>query len=198
MKLSLNIGLAWPEVGHVYAVGYRGQTVGRIWLSQDRRLDAMSWEWHLCIPMTLPDDSRGLACSKEAALQALANSLHALVQRTQPDRLERAFLLSAATGLDFDGGEAVEVSVETAHAPAAIPADRPAQVRAPTLAAAVHALAQGNVSLPAVRPAVRKIMPTVKVRVVPAGKGGANNVAPRPAIAPMPSGQRPRLPATDV
>ena len=114
-------------------------------------------------------------------MQALANSLQSLIQRTQPDRLERAFLFSAVTGLEFNGGEAVEVSVETAKPPATISPDRSAQERAPTV----------------VKPAGRKIMPTVKVRVAPAGKGRANTVAPRTAIAAIPPPQPP-LPATDA
>ncbi|CAN0481933.1 unnamed protein product, partial [Phaeothamnion confervicola] len=100
----LNVNLSWPEVKDVYSVGYRGQTVGKVWLATDRRRDAAPWEWHLCIPMSLPDNTKGMAASKSEALQDLANSLQTLVLCTPAERMERAFLFSAASGLGFDAG----------------------------------------------------------------------------------------------
>ena len=61
MKLSLNVGLTWPEIEHLYSVGYKGWTVGKVWSAMNPQTGAMSWEWHLCIPMSLPDDTQGVA-----------------------------------------------------------------------------------------------------------------------------------------
>jgi len=74
-KLSLNMGLAWPEVEHFYAVGHRGQTAGRIWFATDRRGEDEPWEWHLCLPMTLPDDSLALQLPFCFEVRALSGGL---------------------------------------------------------------------------------------------------------------------------
>lgn len=134
MKIRLTIGRAWPEVEHVFAVGYRGLAVGRIWLATDRPGHREPWEWLLCLPLALPDDSRGMSASRDDALQAVAACLSQLISRTPHERLERAFTLATAIGLKFDGGEEIELSVEAASA-AASPA-RPVEVRAEPVAAA--------------------------------------------------------------
>jgi hypothetical protein len=207
MKLSLNVGLAWPEVDDVYSVGYRGQTIGKMWLATDRQAEATPWEWHLCIPMTLPDDSKGAAHSKDLALQALANSLHRLLLHTPPDRIERAFRLSAATGLDFDAGEQIELFVEDATARPAIAAAEPAPVHAESLTASVQAVAQRAVSPVDASPlaaergsrqvvVAKKRMPTVKVKMVTMDKSRAKADPPRPAPRTTPPAQSPS--ATDA
>ncbi len=104
--------------------------VGKFWFATDRRTEAMPWEWHLSIPMTLPDDTKGVAAGKAQALQAMANALHTLLLRTPADRIERAFQLSAATGLGFGIGEQIELDVEEIVAPVAIPESPPAAAAA--------------------------------------------------------------------
>jgi hypothetical protein len=140
-KLSLNVGLAWPEVEHLYAVGYRGQTAGRIWFATDRRDQATPWEWHLCLPLTLPDDTQGSAGSKGEALQMLANSLHTLLLDVPPDRIERALQLSAATGLGFTSGDRVELSVAEIKRPVVLTPEQAQAAQAEVLAAAAQAIA---------------------------------------------------------
>ena len=178
MKLFLNVNLSWPEVKDVYSVGYRGQIVGKVWFATDRRRDAAPWEWYLCIPMSLPDNTKGMAASKSEALQALANSLHTLVLRTSPERLERAFLFSAASGLGFDTGEVIELEVEDLAAPRSIEAVAPpppsavpvealpkvAQVIQPR-AVAPPAAVTASGQPPGLRPVLpaQKLKPTVRV-----------------------------------
>ena len=111
---------AWPDAEHLYAVGYRGQTVGKIWFAIDRCSEARPWERHLCLPMTLPDDTLGSARSKDEALQMLANSLHTLLLQVPSDRIERALQLSAATGFGCTSGEKVELLVEEIVRPVAL------------------------------------------------------------------------------
>ncbi len=139
MKLSLNVGLTWPELEHLYSVGYKGWTVGKVWSAMDPQTGAMSWEWHLCIPMNLPDDAQGVARSKSEALQALADSLHAVVLRTPSDRLQRAFLLAEAAGLTFDDGTTMEFDVDELAALSELAAEPPALVLAPVRPLAIAA-----------------------------------------------------------
>lgn len=188
MKLSLNVGLTWPEVGHVFSVGYQGWIVGKVWFATDRQTDAAPWEWQLCIPMTLPDDAQGVARSKREALQAVADCLHRVILRTPADRLERAFRLAEVSGLKFESGAEMEFEVDAA--PAAEPSE-PVQPRAVRVAAqtAVHGTVvrprpvapTTGVPLPqvAVVPAERKRMPVIKVRMTPRSQGGVQ----APAVA---------------
>jgi hypothetical protein len=196
MKLFLNVNLSWPEVKDIYSVGYRGQIVGKVWFATDRRRDATPWEWHLCIPMTLPDNTKGVAASKAEALQDLANSLHTLVLHTPPERLERAFAFSAASGLGFDTGEVIEVAVEDLAAPRSIEAVEPppprvvpvealpkvAQVIQPRAVAPQVSVAVAAAGLPsgvkAMLPA-QKLKPTVRVIKM-------TKVNPAPAAASQP------------
>jgi hypothetical protein len=175
MKISLNVGLTWPELEHLYSVGYKGWTVGKVWSAMEPQSDAMTWEWHLCIPMSLPDDARGVARSKSEALQALADSLHGVIVRTSPDRLQRAFLLAEASGLTFEDGATLEFEVDepAAFEAAIVP---PTLVRAPARPLAVAATrpvppADAQVSQPAV--VERKRMPVIKVRMMPRNQGTA-------------------------
>lgn len=140
-KLLLNVGLAWPEIEQFYAVGYRGQTVGKVWFAADRRSEARPWEWHLCLPMTLPKDTLGSARSKDEALQMLANSLHTLLVQVPSDRIERALQLSAATGFGFTSGEKVELSVEEIVRPVELTPEQAEAAQAKVLAAAAQAIA---------------------------------------------------------
>lgn len=140
-KLFLNVGLAWPESEHLYAVGYRGQTAGRIWFATDKRGEAKPWEWHLCLPMTLPDDTQGSARSKDEALQMLANSLHTLLLQVPAERMERAMQLSAATGMGFTSGERVELFVEEITRPVALTPEQARAAQAQVLADAAQAIA---------------------------------------------------------
>jgi hypothetical protein len=183
MKLLLNVGRAWPEVEHVYVVGYRNYAVGRMWFAVDRQADPRPWEWHLAIPMGLPDDSRGIARSMAEAVQELGNALHRLILKTPHDRLERAFEFSAAAGLSFDRGDEIELTVAEAGpaAAAAVQAGQ-ASVKSGAVAGPVQRAAQAPVSVvahvPAVGPAtLPKKKPVVRVQVArPAAQ------APRPAV----------------
>ena len=121
MKVRLAVGPLWPEVENVFAVGYRGLMAGRIWLAADRKGSGEPWEWSLCLPLALPDDSQGTARTRDDALQAIANSLSRLIANTPQERLERAFLLATATALTFDGGNAIELSTDGTTG--AVPAD---------------------------------------------------------------------------
>jgi len=204
-KLSLNMGLAWPEVEHFYAVGHRGQTAGRIWFATDRCGEDEPWEWHLCLPMTLPDDSLGRARSKEEALQMLGNSLHTLLLQVPLDRIERAFRLSAATGLDFTSGETVELSVEEITRPVVLAPEQHRAAQTEVLAAAAQAIAVPEPPAepsPAVAPlspqigrqkvnVVRRRMSVVKVTTGTFERPGTPSAAPQPATVvespvPMP------------
>jgi hypothetical protein len=183
MKISLNVGLTWPEVEHLYTVGYKGWTVGKIWSSTDPQTDAISWDWHLCIPMSLPDDAQGVAGSKSEALQALADSLHGIILRTSPDRLQRAFLLAEASGLTFEDGATMEFEVgepaasETAAVPLAL-------VRAPARPLAVAATrpavpsAGAQASQPAALVAERK-RPVIKVKMTTRSGGAVQIPIPK-------------------
>jgi membrane peptidoglycan carboxypeptidase len=164
MKLFLNVNLSWPEVKDVYSVGYRGQIVGKVWFATDRRRDAAPWEWHLCIPMSLPENTKGMAGSKSEALQDLANSLHSLVLRTPAERLERAFLFSAASGLGFDTGEVLELEVEDPAGPLSVEPSPPPTVVLETQPRAVAPPATVSASGQplGLRPA-QKLKPTVRV-----------------------------------
>jgi hypothetical protein len=176
MKLSLNVGLTWPEVEHLYSVGYKGWTVGKLWFATDTLTGAMTWEWHLCIPMNLPDDAKGVAGSKPEALQALADCLQQLILRTPPDRLERAFLLAEASGLKFSSGEAMEFDVGERKASPEPP--RPLAARTirvpvqstPQVVAQSHPIAPvaaERVAEPAAVVVARKRLPAIKVRMIP-------------------------------
>jgi hypothetical protein len=212
MKLSLNVGLAWPEIEHFYLVGYQGNTVGKIWFATDKRTGATPWEWHLCIPMALPDNTQGLAQSKEHALQVLANSLHTLLLRTPPERIERAFRLSAAAQLGFSSGEQMELSVEEVIEPVAILPTEAAAIEFASLATAAHAIGEPSArqSQAAKPPApaqpvsrhvvtmVKKRTPTVRVKTVTFDKGAANGNVPKPVSIMAPAGQLPLVPVTDA
>lgn len=197
MKLVLKVGLAWPELANHYRVGYRGQTVGKVWLATDRRADAMPWEWQLCMPMALPDGTTGCARGKGAALQALANALYGLVLRTPPERLERAFSLSAELGLAHETGEEIAFAVED---PAARPAARTAPAgpaRTGASGAGSPATARGTAPRPPSAPATLrqpprpgpavagKVAPRLKLKVAanPSGKAGVRPSTPSPAGA---------------
>jgi hypothetical protein len=176
MKLSLNVGLTWPEVEHLYSVGYKGWTVGKVWSAMNPQTDAMSWEWHLCIPMSLPDDAQGVARSKSEALQALADSLHGIILRTSPDRLQRAFLLAEASGLTFEDGTTMEFDVGelTASEAAAVPPALVLPPARPLAVAARHPVVQSageQVGQPAALVVERKRMPVIKVRMMPRNQG---------------------------
>ncbi len=170
MKLSLNVGLTWPEVGHLYSVGYKGWTVGKVWSAMDPKTGATSWEWHLCIPMNLPDDAQGVARSKSEALQALADSLHGVILRTPSDRLQRAFLLAEAAGLTFDDGATMEFDVAEPEALSEAAAVPPALVLAPVRPLAIAAQ---NPVAPSTGPqvgqpaalAVERKRPVIKVKM---------------------------------
>jgi hypothetical protein len=182
MKLLLNVGQTWPEVEHIYSVGYRGQAVGRIWFAADRQTDARPWEWHLSLPLSLPDDSKGIARSRADAMQALANSLHRLIVQTPHDRLERAFQFSAAAGLDFDRGDDVELTVEGPVRPPDQPDLVLAQGRATSgpvqRAAQTHATVAAQ--SPAVKqPTVQKKKPVLRVQVA---RPAMQVVAPQAAV----------------
>ncbi len=217
MKLFLNVNLSWPEVKDIYSVGYRGQIVGKVWFATDRRRDSRPWEWHLCIPMTLPDNTKGVAATRNDALQDLANSLHTLILHTSAERLERAFLFSAASGLGFDTGDVMELDVEDLAAPRSIePAEqveppprravpvealpRVAQVviqpravvqQAPAAVTATGQLSGFKTVLPA-----QKLKPTVRVvkmtKVNPVVQGGVSQpsvsvAGPAASAAPPPT-----------
>ncbi len=176
MKITLNVGLTWPEVEHLYTVGYKGWTVGKVWSATDPQTDAISWEWHLCIPMSLPDDAKGIARSKSEALQALADSLHGIILRTSPDRLQRAFLLAEASGLTFEDGTTMEFDVGelTASEAAAVPPALVLPPARPRAVAARHPVVQSageQVGQPAALVVERKRMPVIKVRMMPRNQG---------------------------
>lgn len=192
MKLSLVVGLAWAEVENFYGVGYRGRLAGKIWLATDRLNEETPWEWHLCLPMTLPDHSKGVARSKAEAVQALANSLHTIILRAPAERLERALNFAAATGLDFKAGKEIELSVEEVGTPPRTSVQPAAHGHPETLAATVRAVAQRQAVRPVVSAAsprapgqvqaeAGKRMPTVKVKMVASAKPPADasrSVAP--------------------
>ena len=186
MKLLLNVGQAWPEVEHVYLVGYRNCAIGRLWFAVDRQTDPRAWEWHLSIPMTLPDDSKGIARSRAEALQELGNALHRLILQTPHDRLERAFQFAAAAGLSFDRGEEIELTVlDPVRAPAPVAQGTQTLVKSVAAAAPVQHAVQAHASVAAQTPAARqatlpqKKMPVVRVQVA---KPTAQVAAPRPAV----------------
>jgi hypothetical protein len=207
MKLVLNVSLAWLDVADVYVVGFRGLTVGKVWCAADRRSAAMPWEWLLCLPMTLPDDSKGVARSKNEALQRVADSLHELILWTPPDRLDRAFLLAAAAELYCEPGEMIELSVGRADprpAVAAKPAE-PVDAR-PASAIVQQATSQPRATSTAPQQTpgqvqtviVRKRSPTLRVKLATADNGGAAVAVTRPL--PVAAGLRPTSApaATDV
>jgi hypothetical protein len=197
-KLSLNMGLAWPESEHLYAVGYRGQTAGRIWFATDKRGEAKPWEWHLCLPMTLPDDTQGSARSKDEALQMLANSLHTLLLQVSPERMERALQLSAAAGLDFTSGERIELSVEEIARSVVLTPEQAQAAQAKVLAAAAQAIAapepQAEQSSAAMAPEVmakqvnviRKSMSVLKMTAGTFGGAGTQHAPPQSAAPAVP------------
>jgi hypothetical protein len=197
-KLSLNMGLAWPESEHLYAVGYRGQTAGRIWFATDKRGEAKPWEWHLCLPMTLPDDTQGSARSKDEALQMLANSLHTLLLQVSPERMERALQLSAAAGLDFTSGERIELSVEEIARSVVLTPEQAQAAQAKVLAAAAQAIAapepQAEQSSAAMAPEVmakqvnviRKRMSVLKMTAGTFGGAGTQHAPPQSAAPAVP------------
>lgn len=193
MKLSLVIGLAWAEVENFYGVGYRGRLAGKIWLATDRLNEATPWEWHLCLPMTLPDHSEGVARSKAEAVQALANSLHTVILHAPAERLERALNFAAATGLDFKAGKEIELSVEEIATPLEFPVALAEPGRPERLAATVRAVAQRQAVRPVVsvasprapgqtQAAAGKRMPTVKVKMVASARAPTDaSRSPTPA-----------------
>lgn len=187
MKLLLNVGRAWPEVEHVYLVGYRNYAVGRMWFAVDRQADPRPWEWHLSIPMTLPDDSKGIARSMAEAVQELGNALHRLILQTPHDRLERAFQFAGAAGLSFDRGDEIELTLaEAVPEPAAADQSAQALVKSAAAAGPVERAAQAHVSVATRAPAVKQATlpkkkgPVVRVQVA---RPAAQVVAPRPAVA---------------
>lgn len=182
MKLFLNVNLSWPEVEDVYSIGYRGQAVGKVWFATDRRHDATPWEWHLCIPMTLPDSTKGVAASKNDALQDLANSLHTLILHTPPERLERAFAFSAASGLGFDTGDVIEVVVEDLAARRSIEPAEPVEPVEPPPSRAVPVEALPKVAQ-AVQP--RTVAPQAPAAVTATGQPpGFKPVLPAQKLKP--------------
>lgn len=213
MKLFLNVSLSWPEVKDIYSVGYRGQIVGKVWFATDRRGDVTPWEWHICLPMTLPDDTKGMAASKSEALQDLANSLHTLMLRTPPERLERAFLFSAASGLGFDTGDVIELDVEDLAAPRsaelvepqpsrAVPVQalpKVAQVIQPRAVAPQAPAAAGQLpGFKAMLPA-QKLKPTVRViKMTKVNQGLAQAGVSQSPISVAGPGESAIAPPTDV
>jgi len=197
-KLFLNVDLAWPEVEHLYAVGYRGQAVGKIWFAVDKRDEAKPWEWHLCLPMTLPDDTQGSARSKDEALQMLANSLHTLLLQVPPERMERALQLLAATGLGVTSGERIELSVEEIPRPVALTPEQAQAAQAKVLAAAAQAIAasepQAEQPPAATAPKVmakqvnviRKRMSVLKMTAGTFGGAGTQHAPPQSAAPAVP------------
>lgn len=175
MKLVLNVGLSWPEVDHVYSVGYHGQLVGKVWFAIDKRGDATPWEWLLSLPMALPDDSRGIARSRADALHALARSLHTLITHTSPDRFERTLAFAAATGLGFASGETMEFALDDPVA------SHPQQDGAALRRSAEQPQRPGHASQPQAAAATPAARPVVTFKKTVTGRIG------RPAFRAVPT-----------
>jgi hypothetical protein len=111
MKVALQVNLAWPDVAHVYNIGYNGVCIGRVWL--DRSASELPWEWLISLPMKLPATSTGRAASRKLALNALAAEWARLLNGTPKNRMDRVLTFArelegptvrkpAATGVEAD------------------------------------------------------------------------------------------------
>jgi len=88
--ITLNASPTWPDVENDYILRYERHTIGRI------RLAETGWEWHISIPMAMPDWAKGKAESLDACRRAFAAAWGKLLIETSPERLERAWELDRA------------------------------------------------------------------------------------------------------
>jgi hypothetical protein len=88
--ITLSAKLTWPGVKDDYVLRYEGHAIGRI-----RRAEA-AWEWHISIPMALPEWARGTADNLEECRKAFAEAWGRFLNETSPARLERAWELQRA------------------------------------------------------------------------------------------------------
>lgn len=88
--ITLNAGPTWPGVENDYVLHYEGHAIGRI------RLAETGWEWHISIPMAMPDWASGKAESLDACRRAFGAAWAKLLIETNPERLKRAWELDHA------------------------------------------------------------------------------------------------------
>ena len=67
-SITLNASPTWSGVKDDYVLRYEGHAIGRI-----RRAET-AWEWHISIPMALPEWARGSADNLEECRKALAEA----------------------------------------------------------------------------------------------------------------------------
>jgi hypothetical protein len=88
--IILNASPTWAGVKDDYVLRYDGHVIGRI------RSAEKTWEWHLTIPMAMPEWAQGSAANLEQAKRAFAAAWGRLLNETAPERLARAWELERA------------------------------------------------------------------------------------------------------
>jgi hypothetical protein len=88
--ISLNASPTWSGVKDDYVLRYERHTIGRI-----RRAET-AWEWHISIPMAVPDWASGSADNLDECRKAFAAAWGRFLNETSPARLERAWELQRA------------------------------------------------------------------------------------------------------
>ncbi len=88
--ITLNASPTWPDVKDDYVLRYEGHAIGRM------RWGETAWEWHIGVPMAVPEWARGSANSLDECKAAFAAAWGRILNETSPARLERAWELERA------------------------------------------------------------------------------------------------------
>lgn len=88
--ITLSASPTWSGVKDDYVLRYEGHAIGRI-----RRAET-AWEWHITIPMAVPEWTSGSADNLDECRRAFAAAWGRFLNETSPARLERAWELERA------------------------------------------------------------------------------------------------------
>lgn len=88
--ITLNASPTWPGVKNDYVLRYEGHVIGRI------RFAETAWEWHIAVPMAMPEWAQGIAENLEDARRAFGSAWARMLNETSPERLARAWELERA------------------------------------------------------------------------------------------------------
>ena len=110
--ITLNSSRTWPDVKNDYVLHSDGHRIGRI-----RFCDSL-WQWHISIPMALPDWAEGTTDNLADARKALAVAWGRLLSETSPARLELAWDIERSAQARLQRAEAATLAANE-EAPAA-------------------------------------------------------------------------------
>jgi hypothetical protein len=90
-SIRLTGRLTWDDIKDDFTLRYEGRRIGRIRLARDAASSDLPWEWHITIPMQMPEWTRGSAGSRGDCIKALSLALGRFLVETSPERLQRAW-----------------------------------------------------------------------------------------------------------